>query len=122
MVTTTLLPTLVRRARCGEPIVLRGPRSYRQNFVHVVDVASLALTLAANIHGKTEPVINTFSDDTYGLFELAELIRTGIDSSSPTIDETQDTGYPAPVFENRLAKRHHPRFRTLRDHLKDLPS
>lgn len=120
MVASTLLPTLVERAQHNQPMVLRGPRAYRQNFVHVMDVASLAIAMADNKSGNPESVLNAFSDDTYGLFELAELIRNALGSSSPTVDETVQVHCPVPVFENRLARRHHPRFRSLPDHLPDL--
>ena len=119
MVRTTLLPTLVDRARRNQPIVLQGPRDYCQNFVHVMDVASLAVVLAVNTSSELEAVVNVFSDDTFGLFELADLVRTKLGSSSPTLDETQDIDCPVPIFENRRAKRHH-RFRALRDHLQEL--
>lgn len=122
MVGTTLLPVLVRRARQNEPIVLRGPRAYRQNFVHVMDVASLALAMAGDAIGRSEPVLNAFSDDSCGLFELADLVRTVLGSSSTTVDETDDIDCPIPVFENRLAKRYHARFRSLRDNLRDIPA
>jgi UDP-glucose 4-epimerase len=121
MVGTTLLPTLVRRARENQPMVLRGPRAYRQNFVHVNDVAALAITMAREASGWTEPILNAFSDDTYGLFELAEMVRNQTGSLSPIVDETEDIDCPVPGFDNKRAKRHHPRFRVLRDNLPDFP-
>jgi UDP-glucose 4-epimerase len=118
MVGTTLLPTLVSRARNNQALVLRGPRAYRQNFVHVEDVAALAVAMASDAPDRSEPILNAFSDDTYGLFELAELIRAQIGSSSVVVDETEDVDIPVPTFDNRRCKRHHPRFLTLRDNLK----
>jgi nucleoside-diphosphate-sugar epimerase len=120
MVGTTLLPTLVRHARQNQPMTLRGPRAYRQNFVHVKDVAALAIMMVQEATDWSEPVLNAFSDDTYGLFELAEVVRTTIGSSSPIVDQTEDISCPVPSFENARAKRHHPRFRVLRDNLQDV--
>jgi UDP-glucose 4-epimerase len=120
MVGTTLLPTLVSRARHNQALVLRGPRAYRQNFVHVEDVAALAVAMASDAPDRSEPVLNAFSDDTYGLFELADLIRAQIGSSSVVVDETEDVDIPVPTFDNSRSKRHHPRFLTLRDNLKGL--
>jgi len=87
-----------------------------------MDVASLAVGLARETSGGFAPVVNAFSDDTYGLFELADLVRIELGSSSPTVDETEDISCPDPVFENKVAKRHHPHFRALRDHLRELPA
>jgi nucleoside-diphosphate-sugar epimerase len=120
MVRTTLLPTLVSRARQNQPMVLRGPRAYRQNFVHVEDVAALAVTMAREASNWPEPILNAFSDDTYGLFELADLIRTQIGSSSEVVDETENVRIPIPIFDNRRSKRQYPRFRALRDSLHGL--
>ena len=120
MVGKTLLPTLVRHARQNQPMTLRGPRAYRQNFVHVKDVAALAITMVHEATDRSEPVLNAFSDDTYGLFELADAVRTKIGSSSPIVDETDDISCPVPTFENARAKRYHPRFRMLCDHLQDV--
>jgi nucleoside-diphosphate-sugar epimerase len=121
MVRTTLLPTLVSRARQNEPMVLRGPRTYRQNFIHVKDVAALAITMTRETSDWSEPVLNAFSDDTYGLFELAEVIRAKIGSSSAIVDETENTNFPVSTFDNGRVKRHYPRFRTLHDNLQDVP-
>jgi UDP-glucose 4-epimerase len=118
MVGTTLLPTLVSRARQNQPMVLRGPRTYRQNFVHVEDVAALAVTMVRG--DSSEPVLNAFSDDTYGLFELADVVRTQIGSSSAIVDETENVSIPVPSFDNRRSKLHYPRFLTLRDNLQGL--
>jgi nucleoside-diphosphate-sugar epimerase len=118
MVGTTLLPTLVSRARQNQPMVLRGPRAYRQNFVHVEDVAALAVTMARG--ASSEPILNAFSDDTYGLFELADAVRTQIGSSSPIVDETENVSIPVPSFDNKRAKLYYPRFLTLRDNLQGL--
>jgi nucleoside-diphosphate-sugar epimerase len=122
MVGTTLLPALVRRARQDQPMVLRGPRAYRQNFVHVKDVAALAITMTEERTDWSGPVLNAFSDDTCGLFELAEMVRASLGSSSPIVDETENISGPVPAFDNARAKRHHPRFRALRDHLQDIPA
>jgi nucleoside-diphosphate-sugar epimerase len=120
MVGTTLLPTLVGRARQNQPMVLRGPRSYRQNFVHVEDVAALAITMAREASDQCEPILNAFSDDTYGLFELADVIRNKVGSSSAVLDQTEDVSIPIPTFDNSRSKRHYPRYLALRDNLQGL--
>jgi nucleoside-diphosphate-sugar epimerase len=119
MIETTLLPALVNRARQNMPLVLRGPRDYRQNFVHVKDVAAFAVAM---VRGCSEPVLNAFSDDTYGLFELAEMIRAQLNSSSAVIDKTESVSVPICTFENSRSKRHHPQFLTLRESLQGLVS
>jgi nucleoside-diphosphate-sugar epimerase len=117
MVRTTLLPALVARALQNEPLLLRGTRPYFQNFVHVADVAELAVAL---LQGDLVPaVVNAFSDDTYELVALAEVIRTKLGSSSRIVDESHDEEGPRPVFVNQIAKRLHPAFRRLADHLAD---
>jgi nucleoside-diphosphate-sugar epimerase len=120
MVATTLLPTLVSRARQNQPMVLRGPRAYRQNFIHVRDVAAFAVTMVREASDWSEPVLNAFSDDTYGLFELADAIRVQIGSSSTVVDETENISVPIPTFDNRRSKSYYPRFLTLRDNLQGL--
>lgn len=118
MIVTTLLPVLVARARRQEPMPLRGPRNYVQNFVHVLDVAELA---AALVFDETLPhVINAFSDDTYSLTVLADLIKSGLNSQSQIVDSTEDVVVPTPIFVNWRAKQIHPRFRKLVDHLLDV--
>jgi nucleoside-diphosphate-sugar epimerase len=117
MVPRTLLPVLVARALRNEPLLLRGPRPYFQNFVHVADVAELAVALVQE--ARVPAIVNAFSDDTYELAALAELIRTTLGSSSQIVDESYAAEGPEPVFLNQIAKRLHPAFRSLSDHLAD---
>lgn len=117
MVRTTLLPVLVARALRNEPLLLRGPRPYVQNFVHVADVAELAVALVQE--ERLPPVANAFSDDTHEIAALAELVRTKFGSSSEIIDESYAAEGPEPVFLNRISKRLHPSFRSLAHHLAD---
>lgn len=119
MLRTTLLPALVDRARRNEPLVLRGPRAFRQNFVHIEDIASLAVAMACEA-SETEPIVNAFSNDTFGLFELAELIREKLGSSSALIDETENICVPHQVFVNRRFKDRRPDLLRLRDSLQDV--
>jgi nucleoside-diphosphate-sugar epimerase len=120
MARTTLLPRLVSCASQNQPMVLRGPRTYRQNFVHVDDLAALAINILREPADRLEPILNAFSDDTYGLLELAEMIREKLASSSEVVDETENVVIPIPIFDNSRSKRHHPRYLTLRDNLRDL--
>lgn len=122
MAQTTLLPTLVNRARCNAPLLMKGPRGYRQNFVHVEDVAALAIAMAVQTDDSIRPALNAFSDDTLGLFELVKLICLHFQSTSAIVDETEDTEIVMPNFENILAKKLHPHFRVLREHLEDVVS
>jgi nucleoside-diphosphate-sugar epimerase len=115
MVSTTLLPALVARARRQEPLRLSGPRGYVQNFIHVSDVAELAVALAFD-DGQCH-IVNAFSDDTWGLTALADLVRTSLKSQSPIVDVTEDIIVPTPVFMNTRAKQILPRFRRLADHV-----
>ena len=118
MVLTTLLPALVSRARRQESLRLCGPRGYMQNFVHVRDVAELIMALVCDLgQGR---VINAFSDDTYGLLDLADLVQTGLNSQSQVVDVTDDTAVPEATFVNTRAKQFHPRFRRLAEHLLDV--
>ncbi|WP_165612734.1 NAD-dependent epimerase/dehydratase family protein [Mycobacterium kubicae] len=118
MVRTTLLPVLVTRALQNEALVLRGPRPYFQNFVHVADIAELAVGLLQQTGFPR--VINAFSDDTHEIASLAELIRAKIGSSSETIDESYAAEGPEPVFSNLITKRRlHPTFRSLAHYLAD---
>jgi nucleoside-diphosphate-sugar epimerase len=118
MVRTTLLPVLVARALRNEPLLLHGPRPYLQNFLHVADVVELAVALVQD-DDRGPGIVNAFSDDTYELAALAELIRTKLGSSSQIIDESYAAEGPEPVFLNQIAKRLHPAFRSLADHLAD---
>ena len=117
MAHTTLLPVLVARALRHDPLQLLGPRNYTQNFVHVLDVAEL--TAALVVEGCPVSAVNGFSDDTFGLLALAEMIRTRLTSRSDMIDGTQDVDLAAPVFVNMVAKRLCPTFRRLADNLFD---
>jgi hypothetical protein len=47
------------------------------------------------------------------------LVRAGLARESHVIDDTDDMITPSPVFVNRHAKRLHPKFRKLADHLLD---
>jgi nucleoside-diphosphate-sugar epimerase len=120
MVRTTLLPNLVNCARLNQPMVLRGPRAYRQNFVHVDDLAILATSILCEPSARSERILNAFSDDTYGLFELADLVRTEIGSCSRVVDETECVNIPVPKFDNSHSKRWLPGYRSLRDNLRSL--
>jgi nucleoside-diphosphate-sugar epimerase len=118
MVKTTLLPAVAGRLARGEPINLTGSRAYTQNFVHVDDVAELALALVQN--DDAFPVVNAFSDDTFGLLDLVALLRSSLSSTSPVVDETNDTAAPVPCYVNLRAKTLHPRFRSLRERIGDV--
>jgi nucleoside-diphosphate-sugar epimerase len=117
MVSTQLLPTFVARARRNEPLQLYGPRDYVQNFINVKDVAELAMAIL--LDDRAPRVVNAFSDDTYKLAALAELVKVGVGSRSQIVDATDDTGVPEAVYVNARAKQFHPRFRRLADHLPD---
>jgi nucleoside-diphosphate-sugar epimerase len=117
MVKSTLLPVFVARALRHEPLRLHGPRSYAQNFVHVSDVADLAAEL---VLGACVPsAINAFSDDTFGLSMLAELVCAQLGSPSRVVDDSQELEAPEAVFVNVEAKWLHPTFRRLADNLLD---
>jgi nucleoside-diphosphate-sugar epimerase len=118
VVLTRLLPTLVARARRNDPLQLYGPRDYVQNFIHVQDVAELAMAILLD-DGPPRVVVNAFSDDTYKLAALAELVKVGVGSRSQIVDATDDTVVPEAVYVNTRAKQFHPRFRRLADHLPD---
>jgi len=118
MVSTTLLPVLVTRALEHKPLRLSGPRGYTQNFVHVEDVADLAMALL--LGQDSSYALNAFSDDTYELCALAHYVRDRIGSRSAIIDSTNDAELPVPIFANASAKRLQPAFRKLRDHLLDV--
>jgi nucleoside-diphosphate-sugar epimerase len=117
MVKSTLLPVFVARALRHEHLRLHGPRSYVQNFVHVSDVANLAAELV--LRACAPSAINAFSDDTFGLSMLAELVCTQLGSLSKVIDDSQETKAPEAVFVNVEAKRLHPTFLRLADNLLD---
>jgi nucleoside-diphosphate-sugar epimerase len=117
MVATTLLPTFVRRARQNVPLVVHGARGYMQNFVHVNDIADLVAALS--VSPEVPPVVNAFSDDTYGVSQLAQLALTELDSKTRIVDKTDSSQSPSPVYVNRLAKQYHPTFRRLADHMHD---
>ena len=117
VVLTRLLPTLVARARRNDPLQLYGPRNYVQNFVHVQDVAELAMAILRD--DGAPPVVNAFSDDTYKVAALAELVKFELGSRSEILDATDDTVVPEAVYVNTRAKQFHPRFRRLADHLAD---
>ena len=120
MPTSTLLPVLVGRARRGEALVLRGPRGYIQNFVHVDDVAALALELAL-LPDATPPVVHAFSADTWGLRALAEMVHTHVRSQSAVVDETTDVPWPEAAFDDTLARQFLPQPRALVAHLQEIP-
>jgi hypothetical protein len=83
----------------------------------VSDVAELAATLALDACAAS--AVNAFSDDTYGLFALAELIRSRLSSHSHVVDDTDEADVVEPIFINGRAKQLHPTFRRLADNLLD---
>ena len=96
MVLTTLLPALVSRARRQKCLRLCGPRGYMQNFVHVRDVAELIMALVCDLgQGR---VINAFSDDTYGLLELADLVRQASTARARSWTSRTILPYPRPLL------------------------
>jgi nucleoside-diphosphate-sugar epimerase len=117
MVVNRLLPVFLAQARRHEPLRLYGPRGHVQNFIHVQDVADLEMALVFD--DGSPHVVNAFSDDTYGLMALAALIKTGLRSRSQVVDAADDAAAPEAIFVNTRAKRFHPRFRSLADHLLD---
>ena len=117
MVSTQLLPTFVARARRNEPLQLYGPRDYVQNFINVKDVAELAMAILHD--DRTPRVVNAFSNDTYKLAALAELVKVELGSRSQIVDATDDTAVPEATYVNARAKQYYPRFRRLADHLPD---
>ena len=121
MAKTTLLPVIAGRFARNEPVTLKGPRTYVQNFVHVDDVAELALALAPPSAAQAGfAAVNAFSDDCYGLFDLVALLRAGLRSDSLVIDETTDAPIAMPQYVNERAKTFHRRFRALRDQIGDV--
>ena len=117
MVLTQLLPTFVARASRNEPLQLYGPRDYVQNFIHVKDVAELAIAIL--LDDSAPRVVNAFSDDTYKLAPLAELVKVELGSRSQIVDATYDTAVPEAAYVNARAKQYYPQFRRLADHLPD---
>jgi nucleoside-diphosphate-sugar epimerase len=117
MVLTQLLPTFVARASRNEPLQLYGPHDYVQNFIHVHDVAELGMAIL--LDDRAPRVVNAFSDDTYKLAALAELVKVGLGSRSQIVDATDDTAVPKASYVNTRAKQFYPRFRRLADHLPD---
>lgn len=115
----TLLPVFAQQAARGEPLRLIGPRNYTQNFIHVMDVAALAVA-ACDIAVDGIKVVNAFSDDTYTLPDLARFVSQSLKSSSPIIDNTSDTPIAMPLFDNVLAKLLIGDFRPLSEHLRDV--
>jgi len=114
----SLLPVLVTKALRGEALKLHGANAYTQNFVHVSDVADLALT--ACLSEKTfGHVVNAFSNDTFAVHDLAELVRKTMGSTSEIIDETSDVPVGIPTFENEIARELIGEFRDLSTHLRD---
>lgn len=93
----TLLPIFVERARGGLPLVLKGSRSYVQNFVHVDDVATAALqALQDEVSGS----YNCFSHETLTTLQLAERIIRHSGSSSSIEDQRDNSSYPRISFNN----------------------
>ena len=117
MVRTTLLPVFVGRALRNEPLLLGRRRPHFQNFVHVADVAELAIALVQE--DSFPSVVNAFSDDTYEVAALAELVCTKVGGSSEIIDESYAAEGPEPEFSNQIAKRLQPSLRSLAHHLAD---
>jgi len=117
MVLTTVLPAFVARALRDESLHLYGARGYMQNFIHVRDVAELEMAIIFN--DAAPRVVNAFSDDTYGLLALADLVKTGVGSHSQIVDASDNTIVPEAIFMNTQAKQLHPRFRRLADHVLD---
>jgi nucleoside-diphosphate-sugar epimerase len=117
MAPSTLLPTIVGRAKQRQPIVLRGPRAYRQNFVHVLDVAEMALFLALSSSDVLPHAVNAFSDDTLSLFELVDLVGVHLGHPIQVIDKTEAKEIAERKFVNTRAKHMHPHFRSLSQHV-----
>jgi hypothetical protein len=83
----------------------------------VQDVAELEMAIL--LDDGAPLVVNAFSDDTYNVAALAELVKVGVGSRSQIVDATDDTIVPEAVYVNTRAKQFHPRFRRLADHVAD---
>ena len=75
-----LFSIFVKRALRGEPLVIGGQGSRRQNFVDARDVARL--TVRAIETDRLAPVYNTAAGETISTRELAEACVRELDSAS----------------------------------------
>ena len=115
----TVLPTFVRQASRGEPLVVRAPRSYRQNFVHVRDVAEIVVQ---GLMEKGQGTFNLFSDETVDLMELAQRVVDARGGGSTIDDQSTDEPFPARHYVGAAIRdAFHHRFLSLRDGLATLP-
>lgn len=76
----TALAVLFDKHRRGSDLVNTAPRNYRQNFVHVRDVARLVLRCSAE---KISGTYNLFSDDTLSMAELIDQVQAAAGRRRP---------------------------------------
>lgn len=76
----TALAVLIDKHRRGDELVNTAPRNYRQNFVHVRDVARLILRCSAE---KISGTYNLFSDDTLSMAELIDQVQAATGRRRP---------------------------------------
>jgi nucleoside-diphosphate-sugar epimerase len=109
----TLLRVLLERMRAGEEIVLTAPLAYRQNFVHVGDVARILVRALAE---GTRGTYNLFSDETVDMDTLVERMRAWTASRSEMVDERAPGGVHT-TFSNARIHEAFPdfEFRSLED-------
>lgn len=93
----TLLPIFVEQAKAGLPLTLKGSRRYQQNFVHVDDVAEVAVTAALEARDGT---FNLFSDETLTPARLAAKASHHFGGHSQIVDEQDDSPYPEVIYDH----------------------
>ncbi len=100
MKATSVLPQFVDAAKQGEPLIIHGPASYRQNFLHVDDLAKAATRATLEHRGG---IWNLFSRDSLSLSELAEMVCRALESPSVIDDNSSAEEYEAPNFDGSKA-------------------
>lgn len=94
----TLLPIFKELAQSNSTLTLKGPKNYNQNFIHVDDVANIAVKSA--IEMNSNGIFNLFSNETMNTFTLAERIIAHYHSNSKIEDNRNDLHFPNIIFDN----------------------
>lgn len=103
-----LLPKFIQQASLGQNLVIESPKNYTQNFIAVKDIVDLVIR---GLDDRITGTFNAFSDDTFSIEKLAEIIIKVLNPSVKIELNYRQDLYMTPTFANIKIKQALPEFR-----------